>query len=132
MESTTSTKSTTGIRSNNKGFRNLIVWQRMQELAILVYKLTKDLPADEKFGLISQMRRAVVSVISNFIEGYLKSSKKEKLLYLERSETSLLELEAQAEVCRALSYFTKEHYVVFDKKRAEVGFLLFRYKSKIF
>lgn len=117
--------------NNSKGFRNLIVWQRMQELVILVYKLTKDFPADEKFGLVSQMRRAVVSVLSNFVEGYLKSSKREKFVYLERSETSLLELEAQAEVCLALNYFSDNDYQSFDRKRAEAGYLLYRYKRKL-
>ena len=114
-----------------KGFRNLIVWKRMQELVVLVYELTKNLPPDEKYGLTSQMRRAVVSVLSNFVEGYLKRSKKEKLLYLERSGTSLLELEAQAEVCAALNYFSSKNYERFDSKRAEVGYLLHRYKSKL-
>src|SRR3989338_7805336 len=99
---------------DNRGFRNLIVWKRMMELVVLVYKLTKDFPTDEKFGLVSQMRRAVVSVLSNFVEGYLKSSKREKFVYLERSETSLLEMDAQAEVCLALTYFSSQNYQSFD------------------
>ena|SRR3989344_5867933 len=116
---------------DNRGFRNLIVWKRMMELVVLVYKLTKDFPTDEKFGLVSQMRRAVVSVLSNFVEGYLKSSKKEKLVYMERSATSLLELDAQAEVCLALTYFAEEDFRAFANKKAEVGYLLHRYKEKI-
>jgi four helix bundle protein len=103
----------------------------MQELVVLVYELTKNLPADEKYGLTSQMRRAVVSVLSNFVEDYLKSSKKEKLVYLERSGTSLLELDAQAEVCLVLTYFAEEDFRAFANKRAEVGYLLHRYKGKI-
>ena len=117
--------------NKNRGFRNLIVWKRMQELVVLVYKLTKNLPADERYGLTSQMRRAVVSVLSNFVEGYLKSSKKEKLVYLERSATSHLELDAQAEVCLVLNYFSSQNYQSFDNKRAEVGYLLYRYKTKL-
>lgn len=133
MKGTTGTKSTKGKMptSANKGFRNLIVWQRMQELVILVYKLTKKFPKDEQFGLTSQMRRAAVSVISNFTEGYLKRSVKEKLLYIERSFTSLQELEAQAEVSLALDYLTTDEYETFDKKRGEVGYLLHQYRSKL-
>lgn len=116
---------------SNRGFRNLIVWKRMEELVMLVYKLTNKLPTDEKFGLISQMRRAVVSVLSNFVEGYLKRSKKEKKVYLERSETSLLELDAQAEVCFVLRYFSEKDFQIFSQKKGEVGYLLYRYKSKI-
>lgn len=107
------------------------MWARMQELIVPVYQLTKDFPRSEEFGLISQMRRAAVSVLSNFIEGYLKRSKKEKLLFLERSETSLLELEAQGEVCLLLEYFPKVAYERFEHKRAEVGYLLHQYKNKI-
>ena len=115
----------------SRGFRNLIVWKRMQELVALVYKLCKSLPEDEKYGLISQMKRAAVSVLSNFVEGYLKSSKKEKLLYLERSATSLLELEAQVEVCLVLGYLNESDSQIFSQKKPEVGYLLHRYKSKI-
>ena len=50
------------------------------------------------------MKRAIVSVLSNFVEGYLKKSKKEKIRFMEISETSLLELEAQGEICLILEY----------------------------
>lgn len=109
----------------------MIVWQKMRELLILTYKLLKNLPKNEDFGLISQMSRAVVSVISNFVEGYLKRSGKEKLHFLEMSETSLLELEAQGEICLMLNYWSEEDYLIFDKKRSEVGYFLSRYRSKI-
>jgi len=62
------------------------------------------LPKSEDFGLKSQMRRAVVSSISNFVEGYLKKSTKEKLHFMEIAETSLLELEVQSEICLILKY----------------------------
>lgn len=114
-----------------KSYHKLIVWQRMRELLLLIYKLTSLLPKSEEFGLKSQMRRAIVSVISNFVEGYLKSSKKEKLHYLEIAETSLLELEAQGEICFILKFWGENNYTDFDKKRGEVGYLLFRYKRQL-
>ena len=116
---------------SSKGYRKLIVWMRMQELVILVYSLTKKFPDAERFGLTSQMQRAAVSVLSNFVEGYLKRSTKEKLLYLERSQTSLMELEAQGEVVLLLKYIDEVMYEKFDNKRAEVGYLLHQYASKI-
>jgi four helix bundle protein len=115
----------------NKGYHNLIVWQRMKELLLLAYQLTKQLPSNEAFGLISQMRRASVSVISNFVEGYLKNSSKEKSHFLEISETSLLELESQGEICLILKYWSETDYELFDNKRAEVGYLLHQYRLKI-
>lgn len=77
------------------------------------------------------MRRCIVSVISNFVEGYLKNSQKDKLRFLEIALTSLQELEAQGEICRILDYWNDNDYETFDQKRGEVGFLLFRYTSKL-
>ena len=116
---------------SEKGYHKLIVWHRLRELLILTYELTAKLPASEQFGLVSQMRRAIVSVISNFVEGYLKRSKKEKKHFLEISETSLLELEVQSEICLILNYWTQEEYFQYDKKRSEAAYLLYRYELKI-
>ncbi|MBI2010342.1 MAG: four helix bundle protein [Candidatus Chisholmbacteria bacterium] len=109
------------------GYQKLLVYQRITELVLLVYKLSKKLPGDEKFGLISQMRRAVVSVLSTFVEGYLKSSKQEKRHYLEMAMTSLLELEAQSQVCHLLRYWSNSDHLLFMEKKNEVGYLLYRY-----
>jgi four helix bundle protein len=114
-----------------KGYHKLILWTKLKELIKLTYELTDKLPRNEEFGLISQMRRAVVSVVSNFVEGYMKASKKEKSRFLEISETSLMELEAQSEICLILEYWTKEDYQLFDKKRSEVGYFLYRYKRSL-
>ena len=114
-----------------KSYHKLILWQKFRELLLLTYKLTEKLPKSEDFGLKSQMRRAVVSVISNFVEGYLKKSQKEKFHFMEISETSLLELEAQSEICLMLEYWTENDYRIFDKKRSEAAYFLSRYKSKV-
>lgn len=81
-------------KSNHK----LIVWQKLREVLILTYQSTEKLPKSEEYGIKSQMRRASVSAISNFVEGYLKKSTKEKFHFMEIAETSLLELEAQSEI----------------------------------
>ena len=127
----TTCESITRMDKSRKSYHKLIVWQKMRELLLLTYRLTKKLPSSERFGLISQMRRAVVSVISNFVEGYLKRSRKEKLHFMEISKTSLLELEAQSEICLILKYWSKDDYLTFDEKRSKVGFFLYRYKLKI-
>jgi four helix bundle protein len=114
-----------------KGYHKLLLWQRFKEFIRFVYTLTSDLPKDEEFCLKPQMRRAVVSVISNFVEGYLKTSIKHKISFLEIANTSLQELEAQGEICFILGYWTEEQYNVFDEKRGEVGFLLFRYMKSM-
>lgn len=114
-----------------KSYHKLLLWQRLKEFIKFTYSLTKKLPEDEKFGLRTQMQRAVVSVISNFVEGYLKQSLKDKIRFMEIAQTSLLELEAQSEICRILNYWPEDYYYTFDEKRGEIAFLLFRYKSQI-
>ena len=114
-----------------KGYHKLLLWQRLKEFVKLVYILTEKLPGGEKFGLISQMKRAVVSVISNFVEGYLKRSTKDKIRFIEIAQTSLMELEAQGEICRILDYWSEEEYDQFDRKRGEIAYLIFRYVSKL-
>lgn len=117
--------------NDGKNYRKLILWQKFQELLLITYELTSKLPKSEEFGLKSQMRRAIVSVISNFVEGYLKRSTKEKLHFMEMSETSLLELEAQGKICLTLKYWSDEDYRRFNEKRSESAYFLYRYKSKV-
>ncbi|TSC86246.1 MAG: S23 ribosomal protein [Microgenomates group bacterium Gr01-1014_7] len=119
------------IDKSTKGYHKLILWSKLKELLTLTYKLTDKLPKNEEFGLTPQMRRAMVSVISNFVEGYLKSSKKHKSSFMEIANTSLMELEGQSEVCLMLGYWTDEDYEIFDKKRSEAGYFLYRYKLSL-
>lgn len=114
-----------------KGYHKLLLWQRLKTFIKLVYLLTDKLPKGEEFGLKPQMRRAIVSVISNFVEGYLKRSAKDKLRFIEIAQTSLMELEAQSEICKILDYWTEEEYQEFDEKRGEIAYLIFRYAQKI-
>ena len=116
---------------SSKSYLSLILWEKFKNLLLLTYKLTNKLPKSEEFGLKSQMRRAIVSVISNFVEGYLKRSVKEKLYFLETSGTSLLELEAQGEICLILGYWDEKGHREFDKTRSVAGYFLHQYKSKI-
>ena len=126
-----SSTGTTRINKVQKSYHKLIVWQKLRDVVVLTYKLTEKLPKTETYALIDQMRRAVISALSNFVEGYLKKSSKEKFHFLEISETSLLELEAQSEVCLILNYWSNADYELFDKKRSEASYFLYRYKSKI-
>lgn len=114
-----------------KSYHKLIVWQKLRNLLLITYSLVEKLPKSEDFGLKSQMKRAAVSIISNFVEGYLKKSTKEKLYFLDIAETSLLELEAQSEVCMMLNFWDEKDYEVFEEKRKIAGYFLYRYKSKI-
>ncbi|PJA45487.1 hypothetical protein CO174_02975 [Candidatus Uhrbacteria bacterium CG_4_9_14_3_um_filter_50_9] len=89
-------------------YRNLMVWQRAMELVEEIYLITKQFPADEKFGLTSQMRRAVVSIPSNIAEGKLKGTVKEYRRFLLHAFGSGAELETQIEIVARLRYATPE------------------------
>lgn len=109
----------------------MIVWIEAKKLTILVYKLTENFPKEELFALTNQMRRAAVSVMSQIAEGWLRRPIKSKLNYLEITMGSLLELENQAEIAYEVKYFTDEDYADFDKQRAKVSYLLYRYMKSI-
>jgi len=77
------------------GYKDLRVWQKGMELAKLVYELTRTFPSDEKFGLVSQMRRAAVSVPSNLAEGQARNTTGEFVQFISHAEGSLAELDTQ-------------------------------------
>ena len=85
-----------------KSFRDLAVWQKAMELTSVVYQVTAELPADERFGLVSQPRRAAVSVPANIAEGHRRSSTKEYLRFLSIAAGSLAELETLLELASGL------------------------------
>src|SRR5258706_5683669 len=109
---------------DNKGYHKLIVWQRARELVLIAYKCTENFPHSEEFGLKSQLRRAVVSVLLTLVEGYRRHTTKDYLHFLNISEGSLGELEAAFEICLDLKYFTEQQYEELESKRGEVGNLL--------
>lgn len=78
-----------------KSFKDLLVWQRSIELVTEIYRITKELPASEAYGLGSQMQRAAVSIPSNIAEGYKRKSRSEYLQFLRIAEASAAELETQ-------------------------------------
>ena len=114
-----------------KGYHKLILWTKLKELLKLGYELIDKLPDSENYGLKPQMKRALISVISNFVEGYLKTSKKDKARFMEISNTSLQELEAQSEACLILGFWKEKDYEIFDSKRGEVGYFMYRYKLSL-
>jgi len=73
-------------------FQDLLVWQKAHQLALEIYRVTRDFPKEEKFALVSQMRRAAVSVPANITEGFRKRGRKDKLNFYNIAQASLDEL----------------------------------------
>jgi len=86
------------------GFKDLLVWRKGIQLVKEIYKLTKPFPADERFGLVSQMRRAAVSIPSNIAEGQARRTTGEFIQFLSQAEGSLAELDTQLILAEELGY----------------------------
>ena len=87
-----------------KSFRELLVWQRSMQLTVMIYKLTRDFPREEVYGLTSQLRRSSVSVPSNIAEGQGRLNPNEFRQFLGIAKGSNCELQTQLEIARALEF----------------------------
>jgi four helix bundle protein len=91
-----------------KTFRDLHAWQVGMDTVVLTYKLTADFPSEERFGLVSQMRRAAVSVPSNVAEGQAVKTPRWSLRYVVTAIGSATELETQLEAAIRLHFVSRE------------------------
>ena len=87
-------------------YRELVVWQRAVDLVVEVYKIIRTLPAEEKYALSDQMRRAVVSIPSNIAEGYARKAPKDYARFLVIARGSCYEVETQLTICEKLGYLS--------------------------
>lgn len=114
--------------SNTKSFKDLIVWQKARDLAVIIYKLTERFPKSELYGLTSQMRRAVISISSNIAESYHRFHNKEKQQFLAIAFGSGSELESQLEVAKIL--FPELNYREAERLLEEVMKILNNFLSR--
>ena len=105
-------------------YADLDVWVKSMSLVEEVYKFTKALPSDERFGLITQMQRAAVSIPSNIAEGHGRRSTGAYLNHLSISYGSLMELETQIQISQRLNYIDQALQIRLLNKTAEIGRML--------
>jgi len=86
--------------------KNLIVYQRSIKLVTEVYRLTENYPKTENFGLVSQLRRAAVSIPSNIAEGSSRKQEKDRLKFYQIARSSLAEIDTQIEISVTLGYLS--------------------------
>jgi len=101
-------------------FKELKVWQKSIDLAVEVYKATSFLPTDEKFGLISQMKRCSVSIPSNIAEGSGRGSGAQFKYFLTISQGSAFELETQLIISNRLELLNDELSANLIEKTTEI------------
>lgn len=111
-------------------YKNLIVWQKANDLALMVYKLTDDFPQREMFGLTNQIRRAVLSIPVNIVEGYGRRSKQELSRFIDIARGSLAETEYLLEFSQQVGYINQDISNI-KLLIEEVGKLLWSFQRKL-
>ena len=91
-------------------FEKLDVWEKSKDFTVKVYRITKSFPGEEKFGLISQLRRASVSVSSNIAEGSSRKSLKEQGRFYNIAYSSAIEVLNQLIISKELELLTIDDY----------------------
>jgi four helix bundle protein len=112
-------------------FRDLIVWQKGMDLSLLIYRVSKDYPAEEKYGLVSQIRRSACSIPSNIAEGYGRHSTADYSRFLKIAISSLYELQTQLELSYKLEMLSKADYIKCYSLSREIKAMLISLIRKI-
>ena len=96
------------------GYRKLIAYQKAKEVVKRTYKLLKKFPAEERYAMCDQLRRASVSITSNIAEGVNRFSVKDKSHFIEIAYGSLMEVSSQFEIAEDLGYITTNDRMSMD------------------
>jgi four helix bundle protein len=109
------------MNQGTQSYKDLVVWQKAIALAKIVYQLTQAFSAEERFGLVSQMRRAAVSIPSNIAEGQARHTTGEFIQFLSHAEGSTAELDTQLILAVELKFCAKKSalpaYEIIDEIR---------------
>ena len=111
-----------------KSFQDLIVWQKVHQFVLSVYKITKYFPKEELYGLSNQFRRAAVSLAANIAEGFRKNGRLDKLRFYNIVQGSLEECRYYLVLAKDLEYGDVSHLIISIE---EVSKILNSYMDKI-
>jgi four helix bundle protein len=112
------------VSSAIKTFRDLLVWQKSMALVTEVYRASSSFPADERFGLTSQLRRCVVSIPSNIAEGFGRDTTNDYLRFLGIAKGSLYEAQTQIEIGRNLQFIEESRFSILLEQAREIERML--------
>jgi len=105
-------------------FTDLVAWKEAHELTLMVYKATGSFPKEEKYGLISQVRRAVVSVESNIAEGFNRYHFGERINFYYDARGSLGEVQSQLITAKDLEFLSEEKFSKLWEQTTRVDIIL--------
>ncbi|MCL2040489.1 MAG: four helix bundle protein [Bacteroidales bacterium] len=112
-------------------FKELIVWQKSRNLVKDVYKLTQKFPAEERFGLTQQIRRASVSIPSNIAEGSGRGTNNDFLHFIDMANGSAFEVETQLYLALDLEYISQSDFEEIMKKLFDIERLIYNFKKSL-
>ncbi|HEV2279858.1 MAG TPA: four helix bundle protein [Acidobacteriaceae bacterium] len=112
-------------------YKDLTVWQKSFDLSLGIYKLTRDFPGEELYGLTSQLRRASVSIPSNIAEGYGRGSRRDYRNFVAIARGSVLELQTQLAIARELGFGRPDAMQRAQAQAEEIGKMLWAMLQKL-
>ena len=112
-------------------YKDLRVWQESFALSIAVYKLTREFPHEELYGLTSQLRRSAVSIPSNIAEGYGRGTRRDYRSFISVARGSVLELQTQLAIARELGFGKVDLMKKAQAQAEEVGKMLWGLVQKL-
>lgn len=115
----------------SRHFTELIVWQKAHQFVLNVYILTRHFPREETYGLVSQFRRASISIGANIAEGYSKKGLRDKIRFLNIAQGSLTECEYYLRLTKDLKYAEAKHMNVIWMKSADSLTLIHELSKRI-
>jgi four helix bundle protein len=108
-------------QQSRNSHKDLILWQKALDLAVAVHEVSVAFPKSEIFGLVSQIRRAAVSVPSNIAEGSARRTTREFIAFLHIARGSMAEVETQLLLAQRVGYVSNERLTVLQARFDEVG-----------
>jgi len=114
-----------------KTFRDLNVWRKSHHLVLRIYKITVNFPKEEKYVLVSQIRRSASSIPTNIVEGFKRKSKKDYAHFINIAETSLEETKYQILLAKDLGYIDKNDFDNLGRSCDEIGKMLYRFYENL-
>lgn len=110
--------------------RDLVVWQKAMDLAVIVYRLARRFPRSETYGLISQMTRAIASVPANIAEGSARGTRRDYAHFLAIAKGSLMEAETLLTLCEQIGWFPPQETQTLRQLLDEVSRMLTTLRRK--
>ncbi len=114
-----------------KTFRDLKVWEKAHNLVLNIYKTTRHFPREEKYGLVTQLRRAAVSIPTNIVEGFKRKSKREYAYFINIADGSLEETKYHIILAKDLGYIKEDKFNKLMELCDEIGKMLFGFHKKL-